>query len=65
MYGFLAWEPYCTYFRTILEQANPQSQWYSCRMTGTFSKTAFSEETRSAIVIIILSQTLTLLLKTM
>lgn len=33
-----------TYFRTILEQAKPQSQWYSCRMTGTFSRMASSEK---------------------
>lgn len=26
-----------TYWSTILEQASPQSQWYSCWITGTFS----------------------------
>lgn len=28
-----------TYWSTILEQASPQSQWYNCWMTGTFSWT--------------------------
>lgn len=28
-----------TYWSTILEQASPQSQWYSCWMMGTFSWT--------------------------
>ena len=44
------WSLMCTYFRTILEQANPQSQWYSCRMTGTFSRTTSSEKSHAVII---------------
>lgn len=50
LYCLLTAKLLSTYLRTILEQANPQSQWYSWRMTGTFSKKSSSEETRGVII---------------